>query len=467
MGITEFVIFFAMVMLFVVGVFTFKLPIGLALVISAISGTLIAGEGIPIRHLVEGEFGYLNTILIIAMAMIFMKVLQKSGLLDTIARQIIVRFYRKPVFLLLALILLVMFPGMITGSSTAAVLTTGALVAPVLICMGVPKEKAAAIIAMGAIYGMIAPPINVPAMIIGGGIDMPFIGFGLPLLLASLPLAFVVAIAIGLRYLEKIDFKTIEHNLPNSYYQQYGFKLYLPVIVLIVLMLGESLLPKYFPHLGLPVVFLVASLVGIFTGKKFNFLKVAKEAVHDALPVLGILMGVGMFIQVMTLTGVRGMIVIFCLSLPSIFLYLGIATSLPLFGAISSYGAASVLGVPFVLAFLGQNEIITASALSLISGLGDLMPPTALAGMFAAQVVGEKNYFNVLKSCIWPGILTAAYGIFLIVNANLVNNLLKTFTGKIYILLGFVVLISVTVLLTRVVSKWLHRDVNKGEETAC
>jgi TRAP-type C4-dicarboxylate transport system permease large subunit len=47
----------------------------------------------------------------------------------------------------------------------------------VLIRLGVPVLKTAAAIAMGAIYGMIAPPINLPAMIIGGGIDMPYVGF--------------------------------------------------------------------------------------------------------------------------------------------------------------------------------------------------------------------------------------------------------------------------------------------------
>jgi hypothetical protein len=77
-----------------------------------------------------------------------------------------------------------------------------------------------------------------------------------------------------------------------------------------------------------------------------------------------------------------------------------------------------VLGVPFLLAFLGKNEIIVGSALSLISGLGDLMPPTALAGIFAAQVVGEKNYFKVLKYTILPAILTAVWGIGMIIFAN-------------------------------------------------
>jgi len=59
-----------------------------------------------------------------------------------------------------------------------------------------------------------------------------------------------------------------------------------------------------------------------------------------------------------------------------------------------------------------------ASALSLIAGLGDLMPPTALAGIFAAQVVGETNYFRVLRFCVVPGILTAAWGVAIIAGAK-------------------------------------------------
>jgi len=53
-----------------------------------------------------------------------------------------------------------------------------------------------------------------------------------------------------------------------------------------------------------------------------------------------------------------------------------------------------------------------------------LMPPTALAGIFAAQVVGEKNYFKVLKYCIVPTILTAAWCIFIIIFANTIANIL-------------------------------------------
>ncbi|MEA4847734.1 MAG: TRAP transporter large permease, partial [Clostridiaceae bacterium] len=134
-----------------------------------------------------------------------------------------------------------------------------------------------------------------------------------------------------------------------------------------------------------------------------------------ALPVLGILMGVGMFIQVMTLTGVRGFIVVNSLSLPPILLYLGIAITIPLFGAVSAYGASSVLGVPFLLALLDKDQIITASAISLIASLGDMMPPTALAGMFAAQIVGLEDYFKVLKKCIIPAIILIIYALLFII----------------------------------------------------
>ena len=46
------------------------------------------------------------------------------------------------------------------------------------------------------------------------------------------------------------------------------------------------------------------------------------------------------------------------------------------------------------------------------------MPPTALAGIFAAQVVGEENYFKVLKFCIVPAVVTAGWAVVVILNAN-------------------------------------------------
>ncbi|MDR1649832.1 MAG: TRAP transporter large permease subunit [Synergistaceae bacterium] len=418
----------AMLAAFALGVFALKLPVALSMALSAAIGALLAGFGFPLRHLIEGMFGYLDTILIIATAMIFMNTVQSIGLMEAVAAWIIRRFRGSPFLLACGVMFLVMLPGMLTGSSTACCLTTGALVAPVLIRLGVPSKKAAAFIAIGAVLGMIAPPINIPVMIIGGGIDMPYVGFALPLILATAPLA-LAAVAIlaypSLRKRGEIDTAELERELERMESVRLSPRLFLPFVVLIVLMTGEQTLPGVFPSLGMPLQFLIASASAFLTGRRWNVLESATEAIKDAIPVLGILMGVGMFVQIMTLIGVRGFVVVSALSIPSWLLYVSIALTIPAFGAISSFGAASVLGVPFILALLSRDQIMVASALALIAGLGDLVPPTALAGIFAAQVTGEQDYFKVLRYCMFPAVLIAVWGIALIAFANPLASFLR------------------------------------------
>jgi len=413
-----------MVAIFALLAMILKLPIGVSLAFSALAGSLLGGEGIGLRHLVEGSFGYFDTILIIVTAMIFMKVLQASGILDTITSLLLRTFYKKKSALLLTAMFLVMFPGMITGSSTTAVLSTGALVAPVLMKMGLSKVKTAALIAMGGILGMIAPPVNILVMIMGAGVDMPYVGLTIPLLIIVVPLAIAISLWLGYKDIKIIEYEKMKSVLPPSYHKQYGFRLYLPLIVVLVLMLGQSVLPKIMPDIGIPAIFLVGSLIGLGCGRSFNFFKATQKAIKESTPILCILVGVGMFIQIMTLTGARGWIVISFLSLPSIFLYLGIATSMPLFGAVSAFGSASILGVPFILALVEKNAILTSSALSAVAGLGDLMPPTALAGIFAAQVVGEPNYFKVIRHCLIPALFELVMGVGVLIFTPLLDKLI-------------------------------------------
>jgi len=417
-------IFLLMVAIFAILAMGLKLPIGVSLVFSALAGALLGGEGLALRHLVEGSFGYFDTILIIVTAMIFMKVLQASGILDTITAILLKTFYRRKVTLLLTVMVIVMFPGMITGSSTAAVLSTGALVAPVLIKLGLPKVKTAALIAMGGILGMIAPPVNILVMIMGGGVDMPYVGLTIPLLIIVIPLAIIISLWLGYKDIQILDTKQMESILPESYSKEYGLRLYLPLVVVIFLMIGQGITSSFMPDIGIPAIFLLGSLVGIFCARPFNFFKVTQEAMKESMPILCILAGVGMFIQIMTLTGGRGWIVMSFLSLPPVLLYLGISISMPLFGAVSAYGSASILGVPFILALINKNAIITSAALSAIAGLGDLMPPTALAGIFAAQVVGEKNYFKVLRYCLVPALFELAMGIGVLLLAPIIEKII-------------------------------------------
>ena len=406
--------FYTIVMIFVFafGAFAFKLPIAVAMALAAIVGAAVGGAGFPLRHLVEGEFGYLNTIMVICTAMIFMKVVQRTGLLDALSAWVIRKFRNTPAILSIGIMIIIMLPGMITGSSTAAVLTTGALVSPVLMTLGLSKTKAAAVVSMGALLGMIAPPISIPAMIICAGVDIPYVGFAIPLMICTFPLAVVFALTMiypGITGSSGDD-AALEKHLAEMERNPLSFRLFLPAVVLVVLFAAEQFFPAYV-SLGMPVIFLASAFSGLFSGAKWNILDTITEAVNESLPVMGILMGVGMFIQIMTLIGVQGFIVVSALSLPSWTLFVGIAITMPLFGAVSSFGSASVLGVPFLLALLNYNSIIVASALSLIASLGDLMPPTALAGIFAAQVVGEENYFRVLKHCLVPGVCIALWGL--------------------------------------------------------
>ena len=423
--LSEPLILLVMVAVFVGGCFLAKLPVALALALAAMAGAVAGGEGIPLRHLVEGTFGFLDTNIVIASAMIFMKVLQRTGVLDTLGRQIIVAFYSRPSLLLIALMLLIMFPGMITGSSTASVFTTGAMVAPVLLHLGIPRLTTAAVLAIGAMLGMIAPPVCIPAMIIGEGIDMPYVGFFPYLLLLTFPLGIILVLAMGRRHVRQgMALGSLLEKLPESLYDRYGFKLYLPLLLLFLLMVLPKAFPRYVYDPGLPFGFMAATGLGLFTGRRVNVLTVAREAMREAIPVMGILVGVGMFIQIMTLTGARGFFVGEALGLPKVLLLTAVALTIPLFGAVSAFGSASVLGVPFALALLGKDQILAVSALALVSSLGDLMPPTALAGIFAAKVLEVENYFSVLKRCLLPAAAILAVGILALAYANWVGRLL-------------------------------------------
>ena len=165
--------------------------------------------------------------------------------------------------------IVIMFPGMITGSSTAAVLSAGSIMAPVLLIMGLDSVTAAALIAMGALLGMVAPPVNLPAMIIGGGIDVPFVGFGIPLLLLTIPVAVFAALFLGLKQAKNMDYEKMAPHLNTEAAEKYGFRVYIPLFVLVLLMLLTKIF-KVIPDIGMPLMFLLSAAVGLFTGRKVN-----------------------------------------------------------------------------------------------------------------------------------------------------------------------------------------------------
>lgn len=412
-----------MLALFLGLVIGLKWPVGLSLAATSAAVAAADGHGLPLRHLVEGMFGYLDVCLVLITAMVFMKVIEKNGLLDALTCDLMLRFGRSPATMLTVMTLVIMFPGMITGSCTSSVLSTGVLLTPVLLKMGMPRQTAGAIVAMAAVYGMIAPPVNIVVMIIGGGIDMPYIGFDLPLLYMTLPLAILTTLYLGYGYASRADMTAVLAEFSGRERAPGGFLLYLPLLAVIVLMIGPKAWPQVFPDPRLPLTFVIGTALALLSGRKFNLLEAAQTGVAEILSVVGILMGVGMLIQIMTLTGIRGQIAVSSLSLPPSLLLAGIAVSLPLFGGISVFGAASVLGVPFILTMLGQNLIITAAGMSLVAAMGSFMPPVALTAVIAAQVVDEPDYLKIVKPLVLPSLVAIGVGVLMIKYATQIARL--------------------------------------------
>lgn len=416
----ELVILLSMLSVFAASVFFLKMPPGVSLMLAAVTGGLVGGEGLPVRHLVEGGFGFLEAILIISTAMIFMRTMEATGALSGISRKLLLLFYRWPTILIIAITFFVMFPGMLTGLASTCILTTGALVAPILLRLGMPRLAAGGLIAMASVFGEVAPPISIPVMIIGGGVDMPYIGFGIPLLVASFPSAIIVSLWFRYKYLPQYDVEEIKAYYSGSEAEGGGLRLYFPILFVIVYMIAEIRFHTFIPHLGVPLIFILGSLIAILTCKRVKFFELSREALRSAMPVLAILVGVGMFLQILALTGVRGWLAVTALNLPEGLRYLA-AGIMPFMG--SAYASASVIGVPLVYVFIGKSVLMVTAALVLMAALGDMMPPPSLLCAYAGQIIGEKNHFKILRLCLIPIAFSMVIGIMIIIFAQQIANL--------------------------------------------
>jgi len=431
----ELLYFVIMIGVFVGLMLAAKLPSGLCLMISALVGIILSwafsGTAFEFRYLVEGAFGYFDTILTITTAMIFMGALQVTGALEYISA-VIVKLLRKwPTLLLIAFMIIIMFPAMVTGSSLASAISAGALVAPIMIKWGIPRAKTGAIVALGSVLGMVAPPVNVPAMVICDVVDIAYTGFTLPLLLLVLPVAIVSVLILGRKYVKPIEAEDVSKVVNTEVLDELNGTVCIPLYVLIALIIGELVLPKIFGSFAMPGMFVVSTIIAFFFGRKLPFfvrhdkdeneeearkakcvIDVISQGVLKSFGAMGLLMGVGMFMEAIALNGVRSYFVANALMLPSIWKYVSMGLSLPIFGGISAFGSASVLGGPFVMAMYTKRAPVTLTCgLSLLAAIGEFMPPTAMSATFAAEMVKEKKWSQISLAALPALVVTYLYAI--------------------------------------------------------
>lgn len=403
-----------------------KLPLCLQFMVACLAASLVAGFGIPIRHMVEGTFGYFYIVLVILMAVIYLKVLQANGCLEGIVKTVARTFGRVPVLLLFVGVALLYLPGMATGLGVPAVIGIGALVAPVFIQLGIPVASVAALITMGAMLGSVTGPINIPAMIIGCAINMPFEGFEKILPALTVPIGIASTIVLGLRPALHANGKAIVEKFKLSEEDEKGFKIFIPVITVIGLMIAIRAFPEQIIDFGTPLIFFVGTIVALFCGKRIKLWKTMVDAVDSPiLDIAALLLTVGTVVQITTLTGVRGIIVVAILSFPTALFYISMVTLLPLFGGfVSMLGATAILGVPFATYLLGRNTYVLVSAITILCAVSQYIPPTAICGILAQHLVGLERYSTVMKKLVIPTAITLMVCLLCVIYADKVASLL-------------------------------------------
>ena len=396
----------------------FRLSTELSMLAAALAGALAGGYWIPARHIAEGSLTYLDINLIFITATLFMNMLKESGGIAFVVRGILVRFHRYRALLLVLLTLLLLLPGALTGAGSVTVLITGGMVAIVLHYMGISLLRTTAIVFVVAGISAAAPPVSLWAMMTAAGVNMPYVGFFMPLLVPCVVASLLTVFLLGWKGSET-DLEKALSELPVPPQGMNWIKVITPFAVFVLLIFIGRRWPHSTPVLGLPLMFLCSAGVTLLLSPvKLDVLKISRETVDQLLPLIGTLTCVGILVQIMTLTGVRGLLAVTAVTLPIILVYATLFLVLPVSEAVLMWGAAPVIGVPLVLLFntIGLNPIVALAGMSVIWPLGDALPPTAIIGRLTVDVVGYRDsYAKFLKTCALPAVIIMLIGTAMVV----------------------------------------------------
>jgi len=392
-----------------------------AAIAGGIAGTFINTPAIGqlARHLVEGSFTYLDVVLIFVTATIFMDIVRESGGVNYIVRSIIKNFYNKRVIALILLMLILLIPGALTGAGSVSLLVVGVPVALALGYLGIPKIKVTAILFILAGLSAAAPPVNIWAMVTCAGTAIPYVGFELPLAIPILILGTFTILFLGWKKEGSVNMEVALKEMPEVPAGMSGWRVLLPFLVFFGLIIASRAWPFSIPILGLPLEFAIAALIALLVSpKRINILVLSRETVKRLLPLIATMVIVGILQQIMTATGVRGLISFSVISIPLTLLFISLAVIIPISEGVLTYGAAAVLGIPLIWYFdsIGLHATVAIAGLSLLYPLGDGLPPTALIGRLSVMVSEYKgSYWRFLKNTWVPWLIITLVGILMVV----------------------------------------------------
>ena len=402
-----------------------KLPVEICIFLSAVAGGIAGAlaKTPPIlelpRHLVEGAFPYLDVMLVFSTATIFMAVVGESGGVAYVVRGTIRLFYNYRVLALLVLMIIVLIPGALTGAGSVSLLVVGAPVALALKYLGVVERRVAAILFIIAGLSAAAPPVNIWAMMLCAGTAIPYVGFTYTLGIPVLILGTFTMLALGMKREGKLDKQAALAALPEVPKGMTGGRVLLPFLVFFGFIAASRIWPFALPVIGLPLQFTAAAVTALLVSpKKIDLLGLSRKTMIRLLPLLATTVAVGMLQQVMTASGVRGLLSYIVISTPLILLYILLAVIIPFSEGILTYGGAVILGIPLIWFFdsIGLHATVAIAGLSFLWPLGDGLPPTALIGRLSVMVSDYKgSYGSFLKQTWLPWLVITIVGVLMVV----------------------------------------------------
>ena len=275
------------------------------LFLASVAGSLTAGMGIRFREIVEGPFGFLDSLLCVFSATLLVACLNKSGAFELLLTKI--SKLKGSVLKAFAVLFLVALPSLLCGFASASILTTGKLVGKAM----EDKKKASIIVIVGSFLGVILPPNCLPAIIAANGagsvLPTPYVGFFLPLLLIALP-AFVFFALYQRKALASVKY---EANTEVDA-DKLGSKIALIILALVgVAVLVDGLLSSFVYIGGLTLTFFIATILVLVVCKGFGSAKTTLDTLSEgamkAVVPMAMVFALGSFIEVSSMTGVRGL----------------------------------------------------------------------------------------------------------------------------------------------------------------
>jgi CitMHS family citrate-Mg2+:H+ or citrate-Ca2+:H+ symporter len=183
----------------------------------------------------------------------------------------------------------------------------------------------------------------------------------------------------------------------------------IPLVILLALALAAKYAAFAVPTLGFPLIFVICALATVALDPvrrpARRWLEVVNQTVEQVFPLVATMVSVGVLVNILAATGVRGLIAISFVALPIVGIY---ATSLlvcPLAQGSLGFGSAVILGTPLIFVFnaVGANVTVVAAAFSMLFALGDCLPPSRIVGRTAIETVGYTgSYGTFLKATAVP-----------------------------------------------------------------